>query len=187
MSPNSDEYSQKTDKKKEEHIAIARIGKPVGLKGLCRIIPFGRTLEKIELPYKLMSGREYPERNVILEELHHSSKNQYKGIFREFNSKELIDSLKNSILFIEEKRLPQNDAEVFYHFELEGMKVVSWDSRDNIGIVVKVFNYPTVDALEVRRENGYTFIIPMTKESVKKIDAKENVIFVSDSVMEELL
>jgi 16S rRNA processing protein RimM len=169
-----------------EYIAIATVGKPVGLEGWCRIFPYGNTLKNITPPCDLMAGNEVPETRVNLIELRKVPK-RYQGRFEKYNSRDSIDSLKNSQLFIGKDMLPEVQHDEFYHFELEEMDVISNTTKEYFGKVAKVHNYPTVDALEVEKKSGYTFILPLTKEIVTKIDKTNRKIYVSDSALEELL
>ncbi len=175
-----------TDAHDDEHITIATVGKPVGLEGWCRIFPYGNTLKTIDPPYNLLVGNEHPEKRVELIDLRKVPKG-YQGRFKGYDNRDSIDSLKNSQLFIEKNKLPDIQSDEFYHFELENMDILSQATNEYIGKVIKVHNYPTVDALEVEKKGGYTFTVPLTKEIVIKIDKTSRKIYVSDSALEELL
>ncbi len=172
--------------RKTEFIAIATVGRPVGLKGWCRIFTFGSTLEKVKIPYTITAGLKNPEVSVTLKELRKDA-NVYKGLFKGYDTREEIESLKNHKLYIEKEKLPITRENEFYHFELEGMAVFNDVKNECIGKVNRVFNYPTVDALEVRKEDGSMCIIPMTELVIERIDKENQKIYVNDSAVEELL
>lgn len=178
--------SGETDAEGDDYVAIATVGKPVGLAGWCRIFPHGNTLEKIEVPYEFMAGERIPEMRVELIELRKVPKG-FQGRFEGYENRDAIDTLKHAQLFISNESLPDTQDDEFYHFELEQMKIYSQVSDEYIGRVKKVHNYPTVDALEIEKKSGYTFIVPLTKEIVIKIDRSSRKIWVSDSALEELL
>lgn len=171
---------------KKEYIAIATVGRPVGLSGWCRIITFGRTLEKVKIPFTLTAGLKYPKEEVILRELRQDAKG-YKGLFKGYDTREEIESLKNSQLFIEKEKLPVAGENEYYHFELEGIDVFSRGNDKYIGKVNCVHNYPTVDALEVGKEDGSSCILPMTEQVIERIDKKNRKIYIFDAAIEELL
>ncbi len=170
----------------EELIAIAAIGKPVGLKGWCRLFPHGETLSSLKLPFKLDAVGDLGSEQVELVSLHKDPKG-YRGRFEGYGSRDEVDVLKNLQLKIPRSDLPEKGNDEFYHFELEGMKVFSDKNGEEIGVVIKVHNYPTVDALEVKRDSGYQFVLPMTKEIVKIIDRETGIITADGSAIEELL
>lgn len=183
---DSSTSSKSPEDYESEYIAIATIGRPVGLDGWCRVFTFGNTLEKIELPYSLRAGIKNPTVTVMLKELGQDTKG-YRGLFEGYGSRESIDTLKKFQLFVEKDKLPLHKHDEFYHFELEGMKVFCNESKECIGKVIHVHNYPTVDALEVKKISGCTFIVPMTEEAIKRIDRNSREIIISDSTVEELL
>ena len=169
-----------------EYIAIATVGKPVGLEGWCRLIPFGETLKRVMVPCKVMTGIETPENCVELVELRKVPKG-HQARFLGYDDRDSVDSLKHRRLFIKENQLPGIAENEYYHFELENMAVYGQRSQEYIGSVITVHNYPTVDALEIRKKSGFTFIVPLTKEIVLSVDTAEKKIIVADAALEELL
>jgi ribosomal 30S subunit maturation factor RimM len=67
------------------------------------------------------------------------------------------------------------------------MAVIGDVSREKIGTVIAVHNYPTIDALEIRKMHGASFLLPMTKEIIHKIDTDTKQIIVNDAAINELL
>jgi 16S rRNA processing protein RimM len=169
-----------------EHIAIAAIGRPVGLDGWCRLFPFGNTLGNVLIPFSLEAGVDTPQISVELIELNKDAKG-FKGLFKGYTEREAVDTLKNYQLFINRDQMPGKQPDEYYHFELEGLAVCNNKTEERIGTVIKVHNYPTMDALEVQKESGYTYIVPMTKEVITQIDSDTGTIFINASVIDELL
>lgn len=174
------------DSSKEELIIIATIGRPVGQNGWCRVFPYGSTFEYIDPPCRVMVGTEKSYRSIVLEAVRNTPKG-FQTLFKDYTTREKVDTLKNINILLKKSELPQNDPDVFYHFELEGMTVISSATSECIGSVRKVHNYPTIDALEVERKNGYTFIVPMNRDVIKEIDKSERKIVVESKILEELL
>lgn len=186
MESDSEDTSELPETGSTELIAIATVGRPVGLKGWCRIFTFGSTLEEAELPYTMTAGFENPEVSVTLKELRKDTKG-FKGLFEGYETREGAESLRNRKLFIEREKLPLTRENEFYHFELEGMSVHNNGDNACIGKVSHVYNYPTVDALEVSREDGSALIIPMNEQVIERIDKENKKIYVNDSALEELM
>ena len=178
--------SQSPEVHKTEFIAIATVGRAVGLNGWCRIVTFGSTLENVKIPYTISAGLKKPEVSVTLIELRKDAKG-YKGLFAGYDTREEVESLKNRQLFFEREKLPITRENEFYHFELEGMEVFNTGNNEYVGKVEHIYNYPTVDALEVRKADGSKFIIPMSQQAIEKIDKESKKIFVNESAIEELL
>ena len=186
MASDSSDSSKSSEDYHPDYIAIAQVGRPVGLNGWCRIYTFGGTLEEVKVPYNVKAGTKNPEVAVILQELHKDAKG-YRGLFKGYETRDDVEVLKNYQLFIEKNRLPETQENEFYHFELEEMTVFFNKKKERLGKVVHVYNYPTVDALEVRKADGSTLLIPMSENIIEKIDKDNQKIFVYDSAIEELL
>ncbi len=169
-----------------EYIAIATIGIAVGFDGWCRIFAFGKTLENLKLPCRLKVGIDNPVKTVVIEELKKHFK-AFKGLFEGYSTRESISELKNFYIYIEKESLPENQANEFYHFELEGMKIFSSNSKEQIGTVTEVYNYPTVDAIEIKKKDGKLFIIPMSEDFIETVDTNLKSIYINDSAIDELL
>lgn len=186
MESDSSDSSKSPEAYKTEYIAIATVGRPVGLEGWCRIYTFGGTLEKVKFPFETLAGMKSQKIPVTLKEFHRDSKG-YRGLFEGYESREDVYTLKNCQLFIEQDKLKTTEENEFYHFELEGMSVFCNKRKEFIGKVINVYNYPTVDALEVKKTDGHIVIIPMTEDVVEKIDKDNRKIFICDSAVKELL
>ncbi len=186
MSGESSAPIESPESRGPDLVAIATVGRPVGLDGWCRIFPSGNTLAAASLPLRVEAGAGKPEITVTLKELRKDGKG-YRGHFDSYENREHIDAIKNFQLFLPKKNLPDNQPDEYYHFELEGMAVYRMEKNEHIGTVINVHNYPTVDALEITLEKGKTVIFPMTKETVREINKESRTIFIDDSIIEELL
>ena len=170
-----------------ELIAVASIGKPIGLDGWCRIFPFGKTLKKCALPLMVYAGKDNLYKTIILNELYPHNKG-YKGLFSQYNTKDSTDSLKNYQLYIEKSHLPPKDDDEYYHFELENMTVLCSETKKYIGKVSAVYNYPTVDAIEIKKkDNNSNIVVPLTKEIIKTVDLQNREMHVVIYLIEDLL
>lgn len=178
--------SQRPEAFEPVHIAIATVGRPIGLDGWCRIFPHGNTLLATSIPLQVKAGPEKPEITLTLRELSKDGKG-YRGRFEGYANWERVDTVKNYQLFMPKENLPDNQPDEYYHFELEGMAVYRKGENEPIGTVINVHNYPTVDALEVAMKKGNRCIVPMTKDTVKKIDKESRAVIIDDAALEELL
>ncbi|NLE01783.1 MAG: 16S rRNA processing protein RimM [Fibrobacter sp.] len=167
-------------------IVIGRIQRAIGLHGECAIEVFGSTFENLEIPAEILIGvRESETRSIVVNKIEYRPKCivcSFSGI----DDRESVDQIRGQFLFVEKAKLPSLDDDQYYHFELEGMKVYS-DTNAFIGVVDNVYNFPTVDSLEIRRSNGDLIMVPLTNDSVLKIDSELRKITVNPDFLEELL
>ncbi len=169
-----------------DYVNIAQIGRPVGLGGWCRVFPQGQALEALKLPTDILVGSGKPESTVTLRKLRGVT-GALQAKFDGRDNSSSVDELKNLVLFIEQAQLPKVAENEFYHFELEAAEVFSDRSGELIGIVLHVNNYPTVDALEVRRPTGHVFEVPFNGTAVPRVDREAKKVFINEDFLEEIL
>lgn len=167
-------------------IAIGRIHKPVGLKGLCAIEHFGSSLLQLKLPYEITVGSSEIATEVrVLSSLTKRLKG-YVGFFKDIHDVEMAGTLRGMLLFLEQEQLPSLASDRFYHFELEGMRVRT-DNNEEIGEVVSVENFPTVDTIHVKRSSGDFILIPLTADAVVEVDKLTGYMTLRKTFVDELL
>jgi 16S rRNA processing protein RimM len=171
----------------DDLVAIGMVRRPVGLKGWCYVEALGETLPALQLPGSLRAGRDPAStRDLVLRE----KKNSPQGLVCKFEGIDDVDTagtLRGLYLFCGRDCLAPLPGARHYHFELEGLTVVGADSGRTIGLVAAIQNFPTTDALEVRKEDGTTILISMTQGIIRSVDQAGGVIAVSDSAIEEIL
>ena len=170
-------------------IAIGKIGRPHGLDGDVIVFPLGRTLQQRAVPWSVTVGDEQGSFTKSVSLTGCKAMNDvFKCKFSGFDSPEAVGSLKGMFVYIAQEGLDElRDNQGFYHFELKGMQVVSFPEKNYIGIVVDVHNYPTTDAVEIKKQNGQTFIIGLDPAIVRSIDRQTRTISISLDLLEEIL
>ena len=81
------------------------------------------------------------------------------------------ETLKGTLLFLDEALLPALSEEEFYHKDLLGLAVKN-EAHKVLGTVAGVFNYGAGDFIEVTLSEGLTATLPFTKASVPEVNAK---------------
>lgn len=171
----------------DELIAVGKILRAVGLEGFCSVEPFGFTLESLKMPCKVCIGiQENSSKDILLEELDFRPKNlvcRFQGIL----DKDSAESLRGNTIYVLKSELPSLGQDEYYHFELIGMKVYTDNSDEPIGTVSQVHNFPSADTIEIERSHRDSLLIPLTGESIIRIDKSLQCIIFKHSFVEELL
>jgi 16S rRNA processing protein RimM len=167
-------------------VAIADIGRPHGLKGECHVAPIGRAFTLLQPPCEVLIGKGTGAlRPLVLEAVTEVSRN-YLCAFAGVADRESAEGLRGASVYVDTSDLPLLGKGEYYHFELEGMQVLSREDRRVVGRVRRLHNYPTVDALEVEKADGSVLLVPLREEIVGTIDREGNSITVDMSALDEL-
>ena len=165
---------------------LGRVGKPVGLSGECRFIPFGDTLSGVSAPYSVWIGTERDRNKMVVSSIKAMGKDLLKISIDGIGDRDALDLLKNQYLYIETERLPKPDEDEFYFHDLEGLDVET-ESGDSWGGVVAVYNFPTTDAIEIKSNSGEVVMFPFRKETTLSVDLDKRRIVIEKELLEELL
>jgi len=179
--------SQNTDSN-DSQVSIGWVRKPIGLKGWCAVTAHGSSLELLTLPFEvtLDNGRGKVVRATFL----NMEKNPkgFRCLFEKYRDREQAELLRDCQVLISQNDLPQLDEDEFFHFELLGMDVFLNDGDSEIfGTVVDVHNYPSVDALDIKKNDGHTVLIPMRPDVVMEINREDKSIILSSDSLEDFL
>jgi len=170
-----------------ERIRVGIVRKPFGIRGGCHIALFGATLTHEASPFPVYLGKNgETARSLTVTSLLPVSRG-YTCFFREIATRDQAEEIRGHYLFVDGSRLPELDGDSFYHFELEGMRVVGSASGNELGQVETVFDFPTTDALEIRLDDARTIIVPFTRECVPGVDTRGRTVTVDESLIDELM
>jgi 16S rRNA processing protein RimM len=158
--------------KLDNPILMAKIGAPHGIRGEVRVTSFaddplafgdyGPLSDEAGKTYKVQKAR--PAKNVLVV--------SFKGI----NTREQVEGLRGTELFIERDCLPDNtDEDEFYVNDLIGMDVLD-EEGVLVGTILGVPNFGAGDLLEIaplKKNGGFsdkTWYLGFTRENVPEID-----------------
>jgi 16S rRNA processing protein RimM len=82
--------------------------------------------------------------------------------------REAAEALRGQPVTVPAERLPEPDADEYFHVDLEGCAVVAGERR--LGEVARVLEYPANDVLEVRDAEGRELLIPFAADVVLEVD-----------------
>ena len=89
--------------------------------------------------------------------------------FAEVSDRDAADRLRGTGLTVPRAVLPPLDEGEYYHADLIGLAAVAAGGAA-LGHVVLVENYGAGDVLEIERDDGHRFMVPMTPEGVPEWD-----------------
>ena len=146
---------------------LGEIGAAQGLRGEVRIRAY------TEEPGGLMSygplDDETGTRRIEIESVRVTPKAliaRIKGV----TTREAAEALNGAKLYISRTRLPERQADEWYHADLIGLAVVDLQGEP-IGTVVAVLNFGAGDLIEIRpAAGGESLVVPFTHATVPQID-----------------
>lgn len=167
-------------------IAVGIILRSFGLKGEFKVRAEGIVIHKVKLPFKVFIGKNEKECSEFT--LVKAVKKDKLWICSLAEVKEIdaVFPLKGMHIFIEDKFLPKLEEGCFYHFDLEGIDVLS-KNNVKIGKVIKVYNFPSNDCVEIECQDNRNVIIPLIKDAILYIDVKNSYMIVDNNFLEEIL
>ena len=160
----------------KDYIAVGRIGRPKGTKGLLRFQSFLHDDREIN-DFKIF----YLENKKIIELklVSFDSKGPLVHV-NNLKDRNEIEKFVNNFVFLEKKDFekPTNDFE-FYVYDLEGLGVISKQNKI-VGVVASVVNFGAGDLLEIffsksKKKEFFRF----TKENFPEVDLKNKIIFIN--------
>jgi 16S rRNA processing protein RimM len=128
-----------------------------GIAGECRLKLFTEDLKAY--PDMRAAGRD-----LRLMSLRHGSNGaiaRFEGV-ADRNAAEL---LRGTELSVPRASLPPLPPGEYYHVDLIGLPCIS-DAGEAIGHVVAIENFGAGDVIEIARESGATFMVPMNESAV---------------------
>ncbi len=104
--------------------------------------------------------------------------------FKDINSVEQAELLRNAELFIEQDQLTVLEQDEYYIHDLIGLNV--YDEQDNcLGELIDVESYSGNDVYILKGMDGKEYMVPATREVIKKVSLSEKRMIIH--IMEGLL
>jgi 16S rRNA processing protein RimM len=83
--------------------------------------------------------------------------------------REAAERLRGQPLLVDAVDAPALGPGEWWAHELEGCRVV--DGERDVGVVRRLIELPSCDALEVRREGAAELLVPLVRDAIRSIDA----------------
>jgi 16S rRNA processing protein RimM len=147
------------------YLAVGRLRRPHGLNG-----------EMVMTVLTDFPGRLHKGKTVYLGEMHKeiciaALRNQNKDLlvtFEGFNNLELVNQLRNQILYVKTDSLPELPEGMYYHHELIGL-IVEDETGDILGKLIEILETGANDVYVVETGNG-ELLVPALEDVILEVD-----------------
>jgi 16S rRNA processing protein RimM len=140
-------------------VTLAVVAGAHGVTGEVRLKLFG------EGAASLKRYRAFNDSALTVTKLIDDNKGGAIARFAEVTDRNGAEALRGTLLTVRRSEMPSLAEGEYYHADLIGLDCIS-TAGDLLGTCVAVENFGAGDVLEVRRENGKTFMVPMRPEAV---------------------
>lgn len=149
-------------------VCLAVVGAPKGVRGAVRLTCFTDRDEDVLAYGPLHAG---PGGRALVARLLEAPKpGQVVVAIEDVGDRDAAARLTGQRLYVPRDRLPEPEADEFYHHDLIGMTAEDPEGRP-LGRVHAVFEHGAGDILEIVEADGRsTFLVPFTREAVPEVD-----------------
>ncbi len=149
-----------------DHICIARIGAPHGVRGAVRLWTFTEDPFAVQAygPLVTKDGARSFEVATARE-----AKGHLVATLKGIATREEAERLNGIELYVAREKLPETDDNEYYHADLIGLAAVS-PAQEPIGRVVAIHNFGAGDIIEIAPPSGPTLLLPFTNAVVPTVD-----------------
>lgn len=162
---------------KEDCFRLGSIARLHGYKGEVSIfldVDEPHAFKELESVFVEIDGKLIP---FFLEYLHLRNKGFAIVKFETINSEKKAKHLLKRELFLPMDLLPESDEDEFYHFEIEGYRVIDAEHGE-IGIIERVLDLSGNPVIQIDF-NGTEILIPKQDEFIDKIDKENRTLYVT--------
>jgi 16S rRNA processing protein RimM len=147
-------------------ICVARIGAPHGVRGAVKLWTFTEDPLAVKRygPLATRDGARSFEVATARE-----AKGHLVATLKGIATREEAERLNGIELYIAREKLPQTDADEYYHADLIGLAAVN-AADEPIGRVIAIHNFGAGDIIEIAPPKGATMLLPFTNAVVPTVD-----------------
>lgn len=160
-----------------KYLELGQIVNVKGLNGEVKVNSFTDDDSKFERIPKVFLKQKQNLTEYEIEKVGYS-KNQVILKFKNIDTVEEAEKLRNSYIVVDREILGKLPEGVYYIADLIGLDVYT-ESEEYLGKVDDIFNTGSNDVYVVKAENGIQKLLPGIDEVIKKIDLESNKIIVN--------
>jgi 16S rRNA processing protein RimM len=143
----------------DKPVTLAAVTGAHGVTGEVRLKLFGDGVAA------LRRYRAFNDSSLTLEKLKDDGKGGAIARFAEVPDRTAAEKLRGTALTVPRSSLPPLGEGEYYHADLIGLQAVS-TTGEALGTCIAVENYGAGDVLEIERDTGKRFMVPMREEAV---------------------
>lgn len=143
----------------DKPVTLAVVAGAHGVTGEVRLKLFGEGVASLK------RYRAFNDSALTVQKLREDGKGGAVARFAEVTDRNGAEALRGTLLTVRRSEMPPLAEGEYYHADLIGLPCIS-TANEMLGTCTAVENYGAGDVLEVRRENGKTFMVPMRPEAV---------------------
>lgn len=160
-----------------KYLELGQIVNVKGLKGEVKVNSFTDDNTKFERIPKVFIKQKDNLTEYEIEDVGYS-KNQVILKFKNIDTVEEAEKLRNSYIVVDREIFGELPEGVYYIADLIGLDVYT-ENNEYLGKVDDIFNTGSNDVYVVKAENGMQKLLPGIDEVIKKIDLESNKIIVN--------
>ena len=161
-----------------KYLELGQIVNVKGLKGEVKVNPFTEDNTRFErLPKVFVKKAKGDMKEYIISKVGYN-KNQVIIKFKEINTVEEAETLRNSYILVDRDVLGELPEGVYYIADLIGLDVYT-EAQEYLGKVDDIFSTGSNDVYVVKDELGKQRLLPGIDEVLKKIDIPNGKIIVN--------
>lgn len=156
----------------EEFITVGQLGRPRGTEGEIYVTPltdFPERFEKMTEIY-ISSGDSWSKMKLVSVKIK-SGRPALK--FENINSPEKAAQLTNRYLAVPKDEITKPPKDSYYIFDVLGCEVFDSDTKNKIGEIVDVEEYPANDCYVIKAHDGKRYTVAAVQRFVNMVDVKE--------------
>jgi 16S rRNA processing protein RimM len=155
-------------------ICIAKITKPHGIRGQAKLISYSEIPEDV-FNYPHLYDENLNEYHL---KLNSQKENMFIVTFNDNKSRNLVEEIAGTKLYITRNMLPSSQEEEYYHSDLIDLDVLD-SAKETRGKLIAIHNFGAGDIIEINHpEYKDTIFLPFNQEFIIKIDIeKKHIIF----------
>jgi 16S rRNA processing protein RimM len=150
-------------------VTLAAVIGAHGVTGEVRLKLFGEGVAALK------RYRAFNDSALTVEKLKDDGKGGAIARFAEVSDRTAAEKLRGIALTVPRSSLPPLAEGEYYHADLIGLPALS-TTGESLGTCIAIANYGAGDVLEIQRENGKRFMVPMREEAVPEWNGERLVV-----------
>jgi 16S rRNA processing protein RimM len=147
-------------------ICVARIGAAHGVRGAVKLWTFTEDPLAVKR-YGSLATKDGARRFEVTHA--REAKGHLVATLKGIATREEAERLNGLELYIARDKLPETDADEYYHADLIGLAAVN-AANEPIGRVIAIHNFGAGDIVEIAPPHGATMLLPFTNAVVPTVD-----------------